>query len=246
MLKKSLDLHRTAPKMLGVSVIGPSHVRKRIPNQDSFLTATCGVWHLAVVSDGVGSCPLSHIGSRQLCASLVTMLRRTSPQRFDKSAFLEGVREEWLRRIRPLSFRQASATCLFSLTDGKRLFVAMLGDGCIGVMRRDGKVVMLMEDKNASFSNITASMTRTTGISAWRSVSMAVTDLYGVMLATDGVADDLSRPDDFTREILTSSASMGAAQARQGLIRMLKGWPAPGHSDDKTIACMIFDGECNA
>lgn len=47
----------------GCSVIGPGHIRKKLPNQDCY-RGEHGAWgEMIAVCDGMGSCPLSHIGS---------------------------------------------------------------------------------------------------------------------------------------------------------------------------------------
>ena len=238
--KRKFFLPRSDTKMLAVSVIGPSHVRRGTPNQDACVVATIGDWRVAVVSDGVGSCPHSHVGSRLLCTVIGRILRETPPTRFEPEAFLEKVRNEWVDGLRPLTYREASATCLMALSDSRHFFAAMLGDGCIGIQMRGGSVRLMTEDKTSGFSNMTDSMTDRTKPGDWRCLLIPQKAVVGVMLATDGVADDLLRPEDFVREILTSVQKTETLRAKAELTRMLTDWPVPGHSDDKTLACMIF------
>ena len=238
--KKRFFLYRTEVKMLAVSVIGPGHVRKGLPNQDACVVASLGGWRAAVVSDGVGSCPHSHVGSRLLCTVICRILREIPPSRFEPEAFLEKIRSGWVDGLRPLTCREASATCLIALSDQRNVFAAMLGDGCIGIQMRDGSVRLMTEDKTSGFSNMTDSMTDRTKPGDWRCLLIPQKAVVGVMLATDGVADDLLRPEDFVREILTSVQKTETLRAKAELTRMLTDWPVPGHSDDKTLACMIF------
>ena len=238
--KRRIFLPRPDVKMIAVSVIGPSHVRKGTPNQDACVVATFGDWCVAAVSDGVGSCPHSHVGSRLLCTEIGRILRGTSPAHFEPAAFLEAIRSEWIAGLRPLTYRDASATCLLAVSDQKTFFAAMLGDGCVGTLMRDGSVRLMTEDKTSGFSNMTDSMTDRTEASDWRCLRIPQKEVAGVMLATDGVADDLLRPEDFVSEILTSVRNTDVSRAKVELTRMLTDWPVPGHSDDKTVACMIF------
>ena len=243
MLKKRLSItgkQVLPPKLTAVSVIGPSHVRKGIPNQDACLVRSKGTLHLAVVSDGVGSCPLSHIGSRCLCEAVSRVVFRSQSSVLNPALIFDAIRDDWLRQIKPLTYRAASATCLFALSNGKHVFVAMLGDGAIGLLHGDGVVEVLSENKSTAFSNITNSMTERTRIEEWQYRCYPVGELYGVMLATDGVADDLSLPEDFVKEILHSVNKTGTLLGRHHMREMLINWPVPKHSDDKTIACMIF------
>lgn len=228
------------PKLICASVIGPSHVGKGIPNQDACLTFSKGQLHMAIVSDGVGSCPLSHIGSQRICESVKRLFLKFKNVDIDPKQFFEALKRDWLRSIHPLTYAQASATCLFAVSDGSQVFVGMLGDGAIGVVRKDGTTEMLMENKASAFSNITNSMTSRLKCTDWTFQWYPTKTLYGIMLATDGVADDLSAPEAFTGEILTSASTLGTIQSQRMMREMLINWPVPKHSDDKTIACMIF------
>ena len=127
-----------------------------------------------------------------------------------------------------------------ALSDSRHFFTAMLGDGCIGIQMRGGSVRLMTEDKTSGFSNMTDSMTDRTKAEDWRCLLIPQKAVAGVMLATDGVADDLLRPEDFVREILTSVRETETLRAKTELTRMLTDWPVPSHSDDKTLACMIF------
>ena len=59
----------------GCSVIGPGHIKTGKPNQDSFLLKKYKNGWVAVVSDGVGSKPLSHTGSAAVCSSVCNVMR---------------------------------------------------------------------------------------------------------------------------------------------------------------------------
>lgn len=54
----------------GCSVIGPGHIIKKLPNQDCY-RGEHGAWgEMIAVCDGMGSCPLSHIGSHSACQAV--------------------------------------------------------------------------------------------------------------------------------------------------------------------------------
>ena len=55
----------------GISVRGPGHVRACLPNQDAFHVDSYKWGDVAVVSDGVGSCPTSEHGSSAACRAVV-------------------------------------------------------------------------------------------------------------------------------------------------------------------------------
>ena len=61
-----------------------------------------------------------------------------------------------------------------------------------------------------------------------------------VVICTDGISDDLL-PDKqmiFAQELNSTYADLGSEDRNRDLKRWLKEWPVPGHSDDKTIACL--------
>jgi hypothetical protein len=61
-----------------------------------------------------------------------------------------------------------------------------------------------------------------------------------VVLATDGVSDDLdtSRIGDFIRMLVTEFAPLAPPQRWRELCRELTEWPTPHHLDDKTLAVL--------
>ena len=58
-------------KLIGISRIGPSHIAKKIPNQDSYLCYKNKDFSLIIVSDGLGSKPHSEIGSKAACKAVL-------------------------------------------------------------------------------------------------------------------------------------------------------------------------------
>jgi hypothetical protein len=66
------------------SVIGPSHVLRKEPRQDEFAMAIEGPFCIAAVADGLGSAPLSQVGSalavRETVLQLATLLKGADPK----------------------------------------------------------------------------------------------------------------------------------------------------------------------
>ena len=61
-------------RVFAAAAIGASHLQENIPCQDAFAQTTVGDTLVAVVCDGAGSQPLSHLGSARLSADVVAAL----------------------------------------------------------------------------------------------------------------------------------------------------------------------------
>jgi len=220
----------------GASVRGPAHAESGDCNQDAL-----GLWgwrngRLAAVSDGLGSRPLSHLGSQQACRSMRRVLREDVPWD-DPKALIGDLYRDWLQAL-PLAPSRAACTLLLAACrpDGDTL-VAQLGDGMLAY-RAGGKFGILAPAREG-FSNQTEAL----GISrSWSSWNVARLRLSApgdaVALMSDGVADDLDprRTDEFLHMLRRACATRSRRRARGWLQRQLEAWPTPGHADDKTIA----------
>ena len=124
--------------------------------------------------------------------------------------------------------------------------MGMLGDGLAAVLKVDGSVVSLSEDKSQSFSNITAALTPNACSEDWRHLSLQEEECDAVLLCTDGVADDLENGGEFVKGFIEAHRALATVSANRHTRAMLENWPTPKHSDDKTIVCLFrseaFDG----
>lgn len=220
----------------GASVRGPTHADSGECNQDAL-----GLWgwrhgQLAAVSDGLGSRPLSHLGSRLACRSVRQVLRGAASWD-DPKGLVGQLYRHWMQSL-PVAPSRASCTLLLAACrpDGDTL-VAQLGDGVLAY--RAGDRVGVLAPARSGFSNQTEAL----GISrSWGSWHVARLRLSipgdALVLMTDGVADDLEphRTDDFLQMVRRECAARSRRRARTWLRRQLEAWPTPGHADDKTIA----------
>jgi len=117
--------------------------------------------------------------------------------------------------------------------------MGMLGDGLIAVLKNDGTVLSLAEDKTNGFSNITSALSKKTTDKEWRFMTLQEELCRAVLLCTDGVSDDLTDTDAFISEFLTHTVDSACISASRNARIMLENWPVPKHSDDKTIACLF-------
>ena len=225
----------------GASIIGPGHIAAGQPNQDAWL-AFHHVWGDGiVVSDGLGSKPFSDFGSRAACRAVALAAQACRGKAVMDHAFMsDRITSKWLSLIMPLDARDCAATCVFAfrVNDGM-VRMGMLGDGLASLVKTDGSVVTLSDDKSKGFSNITAELSTTVTVKDWRWLSMPEADCQSIVLCTDGVADDLSDVNGFVKEFADAHRRLSSVSAARRAREALENWPTPKHSDDKTIACLF-------
>ena len=111
----------------GASVIGPMHVKNRIPNQDSWMARQYKWGNVVVVSDGLGSKPHSDHGSKMACLAVFEAARAYQKNRQSKvTDILRLIHANWLVNISPFSASDCSATCLFVIQIGDQLTLGRL------------------------------------------------------------------------------------------------------------------------
>lgn len=223
----------------GASVRGPAHTMNGECNQDAL-----GVWgsqrgFVAVVSDGLGSRPLSHIGSRLACKAARYVVR-SGASWDDPKALIGQIYRHWLGAL-PVAPSHAPCTLLLAACrpDGDTL-VAQLGDGLLAY-RAGGQFGMLSPERTG-FSNQTDALGISGAWADWQVARLRLSDPGdGLVLMTDGVSDDLVplRTEAFVRMLRSECEPRSRRRSKVWLRRQLEAWPTPAHGDDKTIA-MIF------
>ncbi|ONN67921.1 PP2C family serine/threonine-protein phosphatase [Herbaspirillum sp. VT-16-41] len=230
-------------RSIGASVIGPAHVTDGKPNQDAW-RAFHRKWGFGIaISDGVGSKPLADIGSRYACRAVAQAAWRChSLGRPAHDALPAHISTCWQSLITPLPASDCAATCLFAvrLNDGL-MRIGMLGDGLAAVLKTDGSMLLLSEDKSAGFSNMTAALSADEARNRqhWQHATLPEDQCDAVLLCTDGVADDLIDAEGFTRGAIAAYRKLSTRQANRAIRDMLRHWATPKHSDDKTLACLL-------
>lgn len=230
-------------KSFGASVRGPGHIAEGLPNQDAW-TAFHHVWGDGiVVSDGVGSKPFSSFGSNAACLAVESAaLACCAGGEIECNSLFSSLQANWLRLVAPLEPGDCAATCLFALRLGDgAVHLGMLGDGLAAVVKRDGSVVSLAEDKTQGFSNITTALSSNVSAKDWRYLSLPGEQCIAVLLCTDGVADDLDNADGFVTGFVEAHRKLASVSANRRIQEMLENWPTPKHSDDKTLACLCHE-----
>lgn len=230
----------------GCSVIGPSHIKSNKPNQDSFLIKKYKKGFVAVVSDGVGSKPLSHIGSKAVCKSVCLVMKDylNYEKEVDIKDALRLIHARWLFEIAPNFAEDCCATVLFAVVSNKKILLCRLGDGMI-CCRNNYEDTLMLDDKSDSFSNVTKCMRYKFTYDDWYVEEIPLENFEYIALSTDGISDDITEDklipfvQKFVKEYSSEKNNIRTKKIKQ----MLNNWPVPMHSDDKTIACIVNNGE---
>lgn len=228
----------------GASVIGPGHISTRMPNQDSWSSFHHSFCDGIVVSDGLGSKDFSHFGSTAACMAVerAVFSMWTNERDAPDEDFLNDIKDCWLKHIAPLEARSAAATCLFGIIFESMVWIGLLGDGCAAIIRDDGRVAILTDDKTSSFSNMTESLSATAPADKWKLACVLESECIAVVLCTDGVSDDIEGAENlcgFIKGFIEVSSKLATVSAAKAATDMLENWPTPKHTDDKTIACLL-------
>ena len=222
----------------GASVRGPAHIRNRAPNQDAWCGGRLCNGAVVAVCDGLGSRPHSRRGAREACRVVATAARQwcavpTAPIEM----LLKLIHATWSLRVYPYAEEDCATTCLFAVADSDgRLHIAQLGDGLSLVM--DGNVLQTITRTADDFSNETTGLGIARRLSEWQTLECSQSSETAVLLATDGIADDLdsSRLGEFVRFVRSTYCPLAPAARWRRLAHDLRNWPTPYHSDDKTLA----------
>lgn len=231
----------------GASVRGPLHIRENLPNQDAFVTRQYSWGHVIAVSDGLGSRQHSDVGARAACNAVLAVARTMArTRRIRIHDALRLLHANWLFALEGYSPYDCAATCLFAIQRPDFILLGQLGDGA--VICNGTEVIndiCLIADRELAFSNQTESLTERFDLKPWKVQTIPTEDYDSVFLCTDGISDDLlpSQYHAFSRNLLQTYQAVSPQRRTADISRWLTQWPVPGHSDDKTFACLLKYGE---
>jgi len=195
-----------------------------------------------VVSDGMGSKPNARIGAQMACRAVRDSLKPWAKSGEAPSlTLLRLVHLFWGLRVLPNKEEDSAATCLFAtvLSSGE-LTIAQLGDGIAAIRNADGSLEILQGER-LGFTNQTTGLGIAKTTKDWTVITKpALSFDAAVLLATDGIADDLvgDRIGDFIHTLVTDFGSMAPLDRRKALHQELRHWATPNHLDDKTLAVL--------
>lgn len=226
---------------MGASVRGPEHRREGLPNQDAWLGRSSRKLALAVVCDGLGSRPRSATGARAACRAVGDAARLWGEvPDAPPDLLLRAIHANWNLRVHADGRDESATTCLFAMaTADGRILLAQLGDGLV-LLKTPGGTTSL-EPPAERFGNATTGLGIASDIREWRlHLEPNVTGAASILLASDGVADDVlpEKREDFLNFLVSQHGPRPALARTRALTKELRDWPTPRHRDDKTVAVL--------
>ncbi len=188
---------------------------------------------MIVVADGLGS--TGH--GAEASGVALQVVAGELPERLRGGATLEEVGEALRARYEQLvdGNPRMATTCLFAAASSTRIVVGQVGDGWAAVLLEDGHLVTF-ETGRGDFANETDALPQM----APKLRAFHPPSVRAVLLATDGVADDLA-PDGLS-DFVTGWADLmrtDAARAALVLERFLRDWRTPNSNDDRALALLV-------
>lgn len=242
---------RRAVEIYGASVRGPRNVREGHPNQDCWGRASGRFGNVVVVCDGLGSKPKSDMGARAACKAVcraASMWPGISTG-LDVGELLGLVEAMWRVLVAPCVPADGATTCAFCLREpGGDLVLAGIGDGLTVAIFKDGALETFGGRSSTSFANETLALGVAHRRTDWWHVVIPQGRARGVILMTDGVADDLAEESlgHFADWVFDEVGNLPSLTRARLLAKELKRWPVPKHQDDKTIVAMFERDEGHA
>lgn len=247
-------------RCFGVSERGPLHIKNQIENQDAFYISRNKDYVLALVSDGLGSKKYSDLGSKMaglaVNNSIIKIIKEKGSLEQEKfgALLLSNIAEEWKQLVKPKAPEDCSATCLFVIITAGNIYAFRLGDGMLFFKPAGGEDagargagisansaadqgLLLQDDKSGEFSNATVSLSNENMLFSWETKKLERKAWENILLTTDGISADLQAGTEktFAADLLDSMKNKPKFFCKIQLKKMLKNWPVPKHTDDKTL-----------
>jgi hypothetical protein len=166
---------------------------------------------------------------------------RAYPRGEDLSGALKNVHENWIDEIAPISPNDAATTLLLaSVTEQGDVRAAQLGDGIL-LLRCAGEFRCITPERTG-FGNQTWALESEHRPDRWTTAKGKFAQAGdGVLLATDGVADDLDMKElpKFLDALYQNMSGRSRRNGRRWLRMELEDWATPMHSDDKTLVAIF-------
>lgn len=187
-----------------LSKTGENHVKMGISNQDSISFESNEENFVLVVSDGVGSCKYSDIGSKAAVSICVDLFKEILDGKLnlDNTKIVSELIQRW-KGLFGENCEEYCATLKLAIKIGNKLSLFSLGDGFVAVTS-DGMRVISPEE-NSSFTNETKCLdARITASDIWtNNFTIDTNTSYVLMACTDGVSNGIKTGDElaFAEEI---------------------------------------------
>ncbi len=226
----------------GATETGKKHVLEREKNQDAVKTKCYGFGCVMALADGVGSHKFSRFGSRAIVQSVHRSFIDYVKGAFEDTYLAKNIRNHFKIRVPGKYQSQSATTCIFSAyLYGEGLFLGQIGDG-LCIYSIDGNNYILTE-KEDSFSNIVCPFNVLSDDNKWIISFIPEEKIkreLNVLLLTDGLSEDVLKGKEFIfmKGIKDEMFKKSAKNTSNILKYMIKTWPVPMSSDDKSSCFM--------
>ena len=240
MMMTSKDCFHTDPLLLvACSCIGKNHIASGLPNQDAYWTSHYPYGDIIVVADGVGSEKHSEYASQAVVKAVDSVFSQIAQETLAVEDLVDSLCFQFRQYLNELYDGTPSTTCVFCVNlFSKGLFIGQIGDGiCCGYINGEQFV---FQHKDASFANIVNPLTPGCPPDRWSLMHFSNIQEVEVLLATDGVADDIlpGRESEFAHYMVDLVEK--AEKRLDALNDILQNWETPQSNDDKTIGLYHF------
>jgi serine/threonine protein phosphatase PrpC len=227
---------------VAASARGPLHADLDVRNEDAWRVCTSTAGVVLAVADGLGSKPHAAIGAHAACAAAVAAMQFWWDADASPRALPPLIEALWRRGLGAVAPNDARSTCLVAgISHAGQLVMATLGDGVALITSdRETEEADVISAERTGWSNETHALGAASAAGAWHVTSRPAVPGTIVLLASDGVADDLvpARRAGLARALVTSYGELADWRRSVELWRALQAWPTPGHGDDKTLALL--------
>jgi len=221
-------------------VTGESHVRMGRGNEDAWRAQECADGASVAVADGVGSAQQSRRGADAAVAAATTAAGRWLQHALPAESVPAAVTAEWLKQLDQGRLEEFATTVLLgAVRADSAVLLAWLGDGLIRAQIGDVAWGSGIDEHDWG---ATPAMGTSAVDDRWRVITrkgFAAGD--AILLATDGVSEDLDYPGipALLAKVSGAVAREGVAAVERQLEEQLEQWRTPGCRDDRTLALLL-------
>jgi hypothetical protein len=242
-------------RIIGASRRGKMHAHKGIFREDAMAIAEVGGWHLMVVCDGGGSCPLSRVGSRRAAdeaiATMTSFIRSMSNGELDIKEVCETILHRAVKRAwqaleaeakkREIPLGHLGTTFLAAIhrpgEQGSILGVVQVGDGLVAAELADGRIITLAEPDVGTTAGVTYFLTSKVWNEWLDRVQVQVLSSPPRLLAAmcDGVADDFIPFEAYLPKLFERLSEVITKDVPETALLNFLGYDKRGSFDDRTL-----------
>jgi serine/threonine protein phosphatase PrpC len=218
----------------GISEIGEAHLKNGKPNQDAVGFLALDGSFTAAVSDGIGSCERSHVGSQAAILVCKRALTEIVDEKlpFDCESIAGRIAELWTQFFSEAVSKNYSATLKAVFGHGDDIIALSVGDGLLLIFSGGG--MLLSPSDDGCFANVvTDCLSYGMNASVFWTEKITKRNDTVIFLCTDGVSNVLTqgREQEFIREIAAQEDIAEFERDVKGMLIKM----AEFNSDDKTI-----------